>query len=91
MGRLFYKRLCNLVTRIQDFQGTGSVPAETRERAVTIEDEVAPKERKRPTRQSGGRGSQASRKHSRSRDKSEQQRASRNSGMDSANNDVSSS
>lgn len=91
LGRLFYKRLCNLVTRIQDFQGSDSVPAEKKERTVTIEDEGTAKDRKKSLRSSGGRSFQAYRKLSRSRDKSEQFRASRNSAIDSTNNDVSSS
>ena len=43
LGRLFYNRLCNLVTRIHDFQGTDDGPVEKEQRIVRLQEELATK------------------------------------------------
>lgn len=40
MGRLFYKRLCNLVTRIHDFHGTEEGPVSRQQRAVKLQEQI---------------------------------------------------
>lgn len=95
LGRLFYKRLCNLVTRIEDFQGASAGSPEKEERMVKLKDEITKKkedDEKKPQK-NVSKHTQATQKKVRSRDRSDQNRnySRGSSAMDSRRNDVSSS